>query len=329
MINTWKRSLYRDKKYKYNMEVRNKVCIITDSARGLGKALAKILLHHGAMVCISDMDEKVGLSTFEEFKTSHGQKNVWFVKCDVTSEKEFTNLFDETENYFQVDCVDMLVNNAGINTNLGWRKCIEVNLIGVMIGSEIAMKRMRKHPNKGSVINTGSLAAMLTGAGEFTASYMASKAGVLSLTRTLANEFHYHGVSNKAILLAWADTDIMSLSDETPSHIKASIEKSVDACGGMMTTEYVAEGFHQLVSGCDNGSIMMVVKNTPFTLIPDNGKSNLLQMVLKANILGKVLRKKFITETELKVFGLLVPLVTFIIFCVILCFINWYIFSNV
>ena len=311
------------------MEVKNKVCIITGSARGLGKAFSKILLQHGARVCISDIDEKVGMSTFEEFKTVYGKQNVCFVKCDVTSEKEFIDLFNESEKYFQVDCVDLLVNNAGINTNFGWRKCIEVNLIGVMIGSEIAMKRMRKHTNKGGVINTGSLAAMVTGAGEFTASYMVSKAGVLSLTRTLANEFHYHGVSNKAILLAWTDTDIMSFSDETPLHIKDSVEKSVDACGGLMTTEYVAEGFHQLVSGCDNGSIMMVVKNTPFTLIPDHGKSNLLQLVFKAKILGKVFRKKFINETDLKFFGLVVPLILFIIFCVILCVVCWYIFSNV
>ena len=53
-------------------------------------------------------------------------------------------LFDSCESYFGVPCVDLLVNNAGINANLGWRKCMEVNIIGVMNGTEIALERMKK-----------------------------------------------------------------------------------------------------------------------------------------------------------------------------------------
>ena len=308
--------------------VKNKVCIVTGSAKGLGKSFAEILLRHGAQVCVSDIDNEAGMSTYEEFKTAYGIKNVCYVKCDVTVQKEFTNLFDEAEKYFQVECVDILVNNAGINTNFGWRKCIEVNLMGVMIGCEIALERMRKYPKKGSVINVGSLAGLLPGGGEFTAAYNLTKAAVINLTRTLANEFHYHGVSNKAILLAWADTDVMSFSEKMPSHLRDSVRKSVDACGGLMTTDYVAEGFHQLVSGCDNGSIMMVLKNTPYTLIPDNAQSSLRQMVIKAKILGKVCRKDFVTEKDLKYFGIFVPLIVSIIFCASLCIVFWFVFSD-
>ena len=308
--------------------VKNKVCIVTGSAKGLGKSFAEILLRHGAQVCVSDIDNEAGMSTYEEFKTAYGIKNVCYVKCDVTVQKEFTNLFDEAEKYFQVECVDILVNNAGINTNFGWRKCIEVNLMGVMIGCEIALERMRKYPKKGSVINVGSLAGLLPGGGEFTAAYNLTKAAVINLTRTLANEFHYHGVSNKAILLAWADTDVMSFSEKMPSHLRDSVRKSVDACGGLMTTDYVAEGFHQLVSGCDNGSIMMVLKNTPYTLIPDNAQSSLRQMVIKAKILGKIFRKDFITEKDLKCLGIFVPLIVFMIFGATLCSVFWYVFSD-
>ena len=309
-------------------EVKNKGCIVTGSARGLGKSFAKILLHHGAQVCVSDIDKEAGEETYEEFKIAYGIKNVCYVKCDVTVQKEFAKLFDEAEKYFHVECVDILVNNAGINTNFGWRKCIEVNLMGVMTGCEIALERMRKYPNKGNVVNVGSLAGLLPGGGEFTAAYHLTKAAVISLTRTLANEFHYHGVSNKAILLAWADTDIMSFSDNMPSYLRDSVQKSVDACGGLMTTDYVAEGFHQLVSGCDNGSIMMVLKNTPYTLIPDNAQSSLHQMVIKAKLVGKVCRKDLITEKDLRYFGIFVPLIVSMIFCATLCIVFWYVFSN-
>ena len=111
------------------MELTNKKCIITGSAQGLGKAFANILLDLGAQVCISDVNVDVGNIALTEFKATYGEKNVCFVKCDVTNVKEFENLFDEAETYFGVDSVDMLVNNAGINTNSGWKKCMDVNMV--------------------------------------------------------------------------------------------------------------------------------------------------------------------------------------------------------
>ena len=77
-------------------------------------------------------------------KERFGNNNVCFIKCDVTKEEEFQNVFDKAEEFFKVKCIDILVNNAGINTNLGWRKCMDVNIMGVMLGSEMAMDRMIK-----------------------------------------------------------------------------------------------------------------------------------------------------------------------------------------
>ena len=54
------------------MEVKDKVCIITGSAQGLGKAFAKILLHNGAKVCLSDMKEEALKTTFNEFVDFYG-----------------------------------------------------------------------------------------------------------------------------------------------------------------------------------------------------------------------------------------------------------------
>ena len=104
------------------MDVRSKVCIITGSAQGLGKEFAKVLLENGAKVCISDLKEESGKSTVDEFEKMHGKENVCFVQCDVTKDEQFEKLFDETEAYFNVNCIDLLVNNAGINTNFGWKK---------------------------------------------------------------------------------------------------------------------------------------------------------------------------------------------------------------
>merc|ERR1712106_792827 len=105
-----------------------------------GKAFAVRLLNAGSRVCISDLKQETGEKALAELRERFGEGKVCFVACDVTDEDQFKNLFNKAEEFFKVSCVDILVNNAGINTNFGWKKCMEV------MGTEIAMKRMRKSP---------------------------------------------------------------------------------------------------------------------------------------------------------------------------------------
>ena len=92
-----------------------------------------------------------------EMKDKFGNDRVCFVKCDVTKEEEVKSLFDNAEQYFDVDCVDILVNNAGVNVNLGWRTCLDVNLMGVFNGTMIAVERMKKTDKPCQIINTASI----------------------------------------------------------------------------------------------------------------------------------------------------------------------------
>ena len=110
---------------------------------------------------------------------------VCFVKCDVTKKEQFTNLFDKAEEFFQVSCVDLLANNAGINLNHGWRMCMEVNIMSVMLGTEIALERMRAAGKCGQIINTASMAGIGPGLSEKMLAYTVSKHGVVALTRTM------------------------------------------------------------------------------------------------------------------------------------------------
>ena len=84
-----------------------------------------------------------------------------------------------------MSCVDLLVNNAGINTNHGWRPCMEVNIMSVMLGTEIALERMRKFNKAGQIINTASMAGLGPGLSEKMLAYTVSKHGVVALTRTM------------------------------------------------------------------------------------------------------------------------------------------------
>merc|ERR1711942_346858 len=140
------------------MSVSNSVCVITGSAQGLGKAFAVRLLTAGAKVCLSDLKQETGEKKLAELREIFGEDKVCFVACNVTVEQDFENMFDKAEEFFKVPCVDILVNNAGINTNWGWKKFMEVNIMAVMMGTEIAMERMRKSPKKGQIINVASMA---------------------------------------------------------------------------------------------------------------------------------------------------------------------------
>ena len=115
----------------------------------MGKAFAVRLLTAGARVCISDLKQENGEKALAELKERFGEGKLCFVACDVTSEEQFKNPFNRAEEFFKVACIDILENNAGINTNFGWKKCMEVNIMSVMMGTELAMERMKKSPNKG------------------------------------------------------------------------------------------------------------------------------------------------------------------------------------
>merc|ERR1712123_451967 len=279
-----------------SMDVSNAVCVITGSAQGLGKAFAIRLLCAGARVCLSDLKQETGEKTLAELKEQFGEGKVCFVACNVTLEEEFRNLFNKAEEFFNVSCVDILVNNAGINTNLGWRKCMEVNTWAVMMGTEIAMERMRKSPNEGQIINVASMAGFGPGVNEEMVGYTVSKTGVIALTRTMAKDIARHGVVTKCICPSWADTKIVS--DLTPA-FKAEVDKVVKKMNGMMTPEHVAEGFYRLATQCENGSAMAVIKGVPYILVPDyNIFPMIMSMVMMAKILDKIFGPQVVTRNH-------------------------------
>jgi len=199
-----------------------------------------------------------------------------------------------------VKCIDLLVNNAGINTNLGWRKCMEVNIIGVMTGTEIALERMKKQPKKGTIVNTASMAGIMAGFSEESLAYFVSKHGVVTLTRTLNASFHESGVEVKAICPAWADTEIVSGVDGAER--KEAVNKLVKAHGGLMTTEYVAEAFYSLLTECPRGSCLGVMNKMPYMVIPDTSEPMVRMMVLMGLVVRKITGRQTIQVGDFKMF---------------------------
>ena len=184
-------------------DLSGKTAIVTGGSRGIGKEMAEGLAEAGAnlMLCarrIEWLDE-----TIEEFR-GRGF-NVEGLLCDVAKAEEVQTVVDETVSKF--GSLDILVNNAG--TSWGampedmplekWQQVLDVNLTGCFLFAQAAGRQMLKQ-QRGSIINIASIAGLTSSAnGPFYAGYVASKAGLIGLTRELAASWGRKGIRVNAI----------------------------------------------------------------------------------------------------------------------------------
>lgn len=184
-------------------DLSGKTAIVTGGSRGIGKEMAEGLAEAGAnlMLCarrVEWLDE-----TVSAFKANN--VNVLGKVCDVTDPQSITAVVDETVRYF--GSVDILINNAG--TSWGempedmplekWQQVLDVNLTGCFLFAQAVGREMLK-VERGSIINIASIAGLTSSAnGPFYAGYVASKAGLIGLTRELAASWGRKGIRVNAI----------------------------------------------------------------------------------------------------------------------------------
>ena len=162
--------------------VKDKVCIVTGAASGLGKCSAELLAGEGAKLVLADIDDEAGEALAASLPSAIYQR------CDVSSEADWEALFSAAQEAW--GGVDVLVNNAGIaqmasieTTSLEqWEHTQRINSTSVFLGCRAAIKAMKGAG--GSIINMSSMAALI-GVPLF-AAYTASKGAIRSLTKTVA-----------------------------------------------------------------------------------------------------------------------------------------------
>jgi NAD(P)-dependent dehydrogenase (short-subunit alcohol dehydrogenase family) len=173
---------------------KDKVALITGGSSGIGKATAIAFAQKGAKVVIADWVENK--ETISLIKKSGGE--AIFIKCDVSSAADVKAMVEKTiSTYGQLDYA---YNNAGIegvNAKTGecsednWDKTIAVNLKGIWL----CMKHQIPHminQGKGAIVNCSSVAGLIGFAG--LPAYVASKHGVIGLTKTAALEYAQLGI---------------------------------------------------------------------------------------------------------------------------------------
>ncbi|HTT08039.1 MAG TPA: glucose 1-dehydrogenase [Gammaproteobacteria bacterium] len=167
--------------------LQGKVALVTGGRRGIGKAVAILLAGEGAKVVITDRKPEGSEAVIETIEKGGGE--VIFIEHDVAKEEDWKRVIEKTLERF--GRLDVLVNNAGVGagknieeiTLKDWRWVLSVNLDGVFLGTQYAIKAM-KPGGGGSIINMSSIEG-LVGDRRLPA-YDASKGGVRLLTKSAA-----------------------------------------------------------------------------------------------------------------------------------------------
>jgi NAD(P)-dependent dehydrogenase (short-subunit alcohol dehydrogenase family) len=184
-----------------------KVAIVTGGSSGIGKAIVKTYLDHGAKVMIVDVDEE-GLQETEK-ELAKFKENVLLVKGDVTKVEDVRKAVDETVKKWTQ--IDVLVNNAGVGTISSliemteeeWDYVLDINLKGMFLFTREVAKVMIEQ-KEGCVINLSSINEEVPLAGEI--HYCVSKGGVKMLTRAVALELAPYNIRVNAIAPGMTDT---------------------------------------------------------------------------------------------------------------------------
>ena len=175
--------------------LQDKVIIITGAAQGMGETHARLCMQEGAKVVLTDINTDKGDALAKELGDS-----ALFIKHDVTSEEDWTQVVTATQDKFGK--IDVLVNNAGITTHKSildtsveaYRKILEINQVSVFLGMKAVIPTM-KAAKQGSIINISSINGLVGGA----IGYTDSKFAVRGMTKAAALECAPHGIRVNSI----------------------------------------------------------------------------------------------------------------------------------
>jgi NAD(P)-dependent dehydrogenase (short-subunit alcohol dehydrogenase family) len=176
-------------------EFRGKTAVVTGAASGIGRALAQRCADEGMKVVLADIEEKALADAEKEMRG--GGASVLAVVTDVSKADDIEALAKKTlETY---GAVHLLFNNAGVGGGFGawnsteedWRWVLGVDLWGVIHGIRVFIPIMLKQDMECHVVNTASIAGLMSGPGQ--AIYKVAKHGVVTLSETLHHELRYGG----------------------------------------------------------------------------------------------------------------------------------------
>jgi NAD(P)-dependent dehydrogenase (short-subunit alcohol dehydrogenase family) len=215
-----------------------RVAVVTGAGRGIGQRIAEVLAGNGAKVAALDL----------EAPTHPG---ILGIACDVSDETAVEVAFSRVE--AELGAPSVLVLNAGIfpivpfeeTTRELWDRTMAINLTGAFLCARRALPAMRE-AGYGRIVGIGSSAGKAGGA-RSVAAYAASKAGLMTLMKSIANEYAKYGITANALAPALIDTPMIANSRDLVNRIPVGRFGTVDEVASLVA--FLASGHAGYITG--------------------------------------------------------------------------------
>ena len=238
--------------------LENKVAIVTGGAAGIGKATVTRFAQEGAKVVIWDLDEQRGNELAKELVTQ-GHTAV-FEKVNTANYQEIETAAKSV--FAQFGSIDILINNAGITRDSSlkkmtpeqWQQVIDINLTGVFYCTKIVSEYMLQK-GYGRIINASSVVGLYGNFGQ--TNYVATKSGLIGMTKTLGRELGRKGITVNAIAPGFIATEMVA---KMPENAIQSMQEKVPV-GRLGKPEEIASAYLFLASdeaAYINGTVLSV-----------------------------------------------------------------------
>jgi len=187
----------------------SRTALVTGASRGIGKACAKVLAAAGHRVIVTARNVEKLEETASEIRDAGGEAYV--VAMDLSSSESITAAIGTAAKDF--GRIDILVNNAGITKDglavrmkaADWEQVLKTNLTGAFVAIQQVLQGMMRE-RWGRIVNISSVVGEMGNAGQ--ANYVASKAGLIGLTKALAHEVGSRSITVNAVAPGFIETDM-------------------------------------------------------------------------------------------------------------------------